>query len=137
LHSALSNFAVITMLGGLYAIYSNKEKMGKPHWTSWHSWMGIFAMALWVANVAVAAAHTADLEKKRLVFLWKSRNHRWLGKAAFCAGLGATVLGLHSGWGVRSLGGEQGAWALTLGVLGVFVGIVAAREEGKVPKAKA
>lgn len=76
LHSALSNLAVIAMLGGLYAIYSNKEKMGKPHWTSWHSWVGVSALVLWVANVAVAAAHTADLEKKRLVFLWKSRKHR-------------------------------------------------------------
>ncbi|CAN0469244.1 unnamed protein product, partial [Scytosiphon promiscuus] len=76
LHSALSNLAVVSMLGGMYAIYSNKEKMGKSHWTSWHSWIGIFAVALWAANVAVAAAHTADLEKKRLVFLWKSRNHR-------------------------------------------------------------
>lgn len=46
-------------------------------------------------------------------------------------------MGIHSGWGLRSLGGEQGAWALTIGVLGVFVGIVAAREEGAAPKTKA
>lgn len=76
LHSALSNLAVVSMLGGMYAIYTNKENMGKDHWTSWHSWAGILAAALCVANVAVAAANTADLDKKRLLFLWKSRNHR-------------------------------------------------------------
>ncbi|CBJ32849.1 cytochrome b-561 domain containing 2 [Ectocarpus siliculosus] len=134
LHSALSNLALASMLGGLYAIYTNKEKMGKNHWTSWHSWAGVLALALWVGNVALAGANTADLEKRRLLFLWKSRNHRWAGKAAFCAGLGAVVLGLHSGWGLRSLGGERGAWALTAGVLGVFVGIVASGGEAQAPK---
>lgn len=62
---------------------------------------------------------------------------RWLGKAGFCAGLGAVILGLHSGWGLRFLGGEQGVWALTAGVVGVFAGVVAAREEGHAPKKKA
>lgn len=76
LHSALSNLAVMSMLGGMYAIYTNKENVGKEHWTSWHSWAGVLAAALWVANVGVAGTHTADLGKKRLVFLWKSRNHR-------------------------------------------------------------
>lgn len=66
----------MSMLGGMYAIYTNKENMGKEHWTSWHSWAGLLAAALWVANVAVAAANTVDLDGKRLVFLWKSRNHR-------------------------------------------------------------
>lgn len=65
-----------SMLGGLYAIYSNKENMGKDHWTSWHSWAGLLALALWVANIAVAGVQTVDLEKRRVVFLWKSRNHR-------------------------------------------------------------
>lgn len=62
------------------------------------------------------------------------RTRRWLGKAAFCAGLWAVVLGLHSGWGMRFLGGERGVWALTAGVVGVFVGIVAAGGEGHPPK---
>ena len=64
------------MLGGLYAIYSNKNLMGKDHWTSWHAWGGLFALALWAANVALAGSNTADLGKKRLVFLWQSRKHR-------------------------------------------------------------
>ncbi|CAM9938501.1 unnamed protein product [Pylaiella littoralis] len=136
LHSIFSNLAMASMLGGLYAIYSNKENMGKDHWTSWHSWAGLLALALWVANIAVAGVQTADLEKRRVVFLWKSRNHRWLGKAGFCAGLAAVVLGLHSGWGLRSLGGTRGVWALTAGVVGVFFGIVAAKGDGKSPERK-
>ncbi|CAN0587491.1 unnamed protein product, partial [Ectocarpus sp. 12 AP-2014] len=47
-HSALSNVALASMLGGLYAIYTNKDRMGKNHWTSWHSWAGVLALALWV-----------------------------------------------------------------------------------------
>lgn len=64
-------------------------------------------------------------------------NARWLGKAGFCAGLAAVVLGLHSGWGLRSLGGTRGVWALTAGVVGVFFGIVAAKGDGKSPERKA
>ena len=31
------------MLGGLYSIYTNKNNMGRPHLTSYHSWAGISA----------------------------------------------------------------------------------------------
>eukprot|EP00904_Undaria_pinnatifida_P012759 jgi/Undpi1/8613/HiC_scaffold_25.g11078.m1 len=124
LHSALYNLALLSMLGGLYAIYSNKELMGKNHWTSWHAWGGLFALALWVANVALAGNNTADLGRKRLVFLWQSRNHRWLGAAAYTAALATVSSGFHSGWGLRCLGGQRGAWALTAAVAAVFLGVV-------------
>lgn len=76
LHSAMSNIALASMAGGLYTIYTNKERLGKPHWTSWHAWVGLLALGLWAVNVAIAGTNTADLEGKRLVFLWQSRNHR-------------------------------------------------------------
>lgn len=50
---------------------------------------------------------------------------RWLGAAAYAAGLVAVCMGLHSAWGLRSLGGERGAWALTAGVVAVFLGVIA------------
>lgn len=75
-HSALSNLALLCMLGGTYAIYSNKERFGKPHWTTWHAWAGLLALALWAANVAVAGSNTMDVPRRRLWFLWTSRNHR-------------------------------------------------------------
>lgn len=49
---------------------------------------------------------------------------RYLGAAAYAAGLVALCLGLHSGWGLRSLGGAQGAWTLTAVVVAIFVGVV-------------
>lgn len=73
----------------------------------------------------------------RVLLSTHTHNVRWLGKAAFCAGLAAVVLGVHSGWGLRSLGGTQGVWALTAGVVGVFAGVVAAAGEGNYPKKKA
>ena len=75
-HSALSNGGLLFMLGGQYAIYTNKERMGKPHFTSWHSYFGLLTLALWAANVAVAGTNTVDFSNKRLVFLWRSWSHR-------------------------------------------------------------
>lgn len=77
IHSVLSNGALLFMLGGLYAIYSNKTRMGKPHWTSWHAWAGILTLSLWAANVLIAETNTVDISGKRLRFLWQSRNHRY------------------------------------------------------------
>jgi hypothetical protein len=34
---------IFCTFGGLYAIYTNKNNMGRPHLTSWHSWAGISA----------------------------------------------------------------------------------------------
>lgn len=51
-------------------------------------------------------------------------HRRWFGLAAYTVGLVALCFGLHSGWGVRVLGGEQGAWTLTAVVAAVFVGVV-------------
>ncbi|CAM9748325.1 unnamed protein product [Ascophyllum nodosum] len=122
-HSALSNGGLLFMLGGQYAIYTNKERMGKPHFTSWHSYFGLLTLALWAANVAVAGTNTVDFSNKRLVFLWRSWSHRWLGAAAYTLGLVAVSLGLHSGWGVGSFG-VRGAWAMTLSIGAIFLGII-------------
>lgn len=76
LHSALSNLAMFSMLAGTYAIYSNKENFEKPHWTTWHAWAGLLALALWLVNQGIAVGNTADLQKGRMWFMWTSRNHR-------------------------------------------------------------
>lgn len=76
LHSVLSNLGLFMMLGGLYAIYANKERMGKQHWTTWHAYAGLLTLALWAANIIVAGANTNDFAKGRFFFLWRSRSHR-------------------------------------------------------------
>jgi hypothetical protein len=43
LHAMLSWLGLFCTFGGLYAIYRNKNNMGRPHLTSWHSWVGISA----------------------------------------------------------------------------------------------
>ena len=38
-------------------IYSNKEMNSKPHLTSWHAYLGVFALVGWIAlGLAGAAA---------------------------------------------------------------------------------
>ena len=49
---------------------------------------------------------------------------RWLGAAAYTAALATVSSGFHSGWGLRCLGGQRGAWALTAAVAAVFLGVV-------------
>lgn len=80
IHSALSHLALISMLAGTYAIYANKERAGKAHWTTWHAWAGLLALALWAMNSVNGGANTVDLKKGRMRFLWQSSNHRWVGK---------------------------------------------------------
>lgn len=45
MHAILSWVGIFLSLGGLYAIYTNKNNMGRPHLTSWHSLFGIGAAA--------------------------------------------------------------------------------------------
>lgn len=50
----LQLLSLVFMLGGLYAIYANKELLGKPHWwsnmassASWHAFIGGNTAILW------------------------------------------------------------------------------------------
>jgi hypothetical protein len=40
---------------GWYVIYSNKNILGKPHLTSWHSWIGFAALIGWIAFALAGA----------------------------------------------------------------------------------
>lgn len=48
---------------------------------------------------------------------------RWLGAAAYAAGIVTVSLGLHSAWGVRSFG-VSGAWMLTIITAATFLGVI-------------
>lgn len=44
LHAGLASLGLFSALGGFYAIYHNKDLHGKDHFTSYHSWYGLFAL---------------------------------------------------------------------------------------------
>ncbi len=56
LHGSISSLGVFLMLGGLYAIYENKNRKGKEHFTSIHSQVGLIAMLSFVVLMIVGAA---------------------------------------------------------------------------------
>lgn len=45
-HQVLMNLALACILVGFYAIYSNKERNGKPHFVSWHGLGGLATVVL-------------------------------------------------------------------------------------------
>ncbi|CAN0264842.1 unnamed protein product [Discosporangium mesarthrocarpum] len=123
MHTALSYISMLSMAGGMYAIYSLKNLNGKDHLTTWHSWWGIAAAGLMLAAWVVAMLNAVDVKAGGIKFLWVSRNHRWLGVAAYIASLGAATLGLHSTWAMATFG-EVGVWALTANVVLMGCGVV-------------
>merc|ERR1712086_512082 len=44
-HAVVQTLACLAILGGFYAIYKNKEVHGKPHFTSYHSKLGVVTLA--------------------------------------------------------------------------------------------
>ena len=110
--------AVILALFGWYVIYSNKEVHGKPHLTSWHSWIGVAALLSWVglALVGLAALHPdfGSMKRNKSVrFL-----HKWLGRLATASGWGACLLGFIK---MDSDASHQALFALPLAVASAFV----------------
>ena len=85
-HGSIMSLAMAIGLLGWYVIYSNKEANGKPHLQSWHSWVGIAALAGWVAlAIAGAVALHPDFgimktnKNIRLIHKWGGRVANALG----------------------------------------------------------
>ena len=95
-------------------LHALQEDLGKPHLTSWHSWVGLLAILLFCANAAHGIFKTVFSSKTAsLQWIWVSSLHRSLGITAHLVGLAACTLGVYSGWGLANLGGQLGAAALT------------------------
>ena len=43
MHGILAWSGIMLASAGMYAIYQHKNNMGKPHFTTWHSWTGLSA----------------------------------------------------------------------------------------------
>ena len=51
-HVWLNSFGFLCILFGSAAIWINKERHGKPHLATWHSWIGLLAILSYAGNVA-------------------------------------------------------------------------------------
>lgn len=58
--------ALITMTGGLFAIYLSKEEQGKPHWltlaASWHAWAGRNNSQQWIRVEVLLKRHQSEIQ---------------------------------------------------------------------------
>ena len=52
-HVVLEVIAFIGVLFGFFSIYINKENNGKPHFTSWHGFLGLVQIAAVCAQVLI------------------------------------------------------------------------------------
>mmetsp|Transcript_48638 Transcript_48638/g.85950 ORF Transcript_48638/g.85950 Transcript_48638/m.85950 type:complete len:197 (+) Transcript_48638:2-592(+) len=104
-HFVSSASALYIAAVGLMAIYQQKELLAKPHLATLHSWAGVATLLTWLATYLSAQPQVwrdqlrtrrfSLLTNKR--WLWASKTHRDLGKAAFMFSLFATGTGLR-GW---------------------------------------
>lgn len=97
-HAAVQTFAVAFALGGFIAIYQNKNLRGKPHFATAHGKVGLVAVVLAVASPALGASAFARLgiltRLPRSYRPFAKGIHRYVGTAAYVAGLAATALAL-------------------------------------------
>ncbi|CAM9193459.1 unnamed protein product [Chrysoparadoxa australica] len=117
-HWAFNGLGLVSSVGAGYVIWKNKEAAGKPHLTSWHSWIGVLTSLLWLSAAGLAGNKAVDLEGKKIKLLWSSWKHRWVGSAAYFASLVTTISGLRSGWGLKTFG-DRGSRGLCVMVAAV------------------
>ncbi|KAH6923164.1 hypothetical protein HPB50_024124 [Hyalomma asiaticum] len=111
LHWVLQAASTACALLGIWAAFTHKAGLGKPHFTTWHSWTGIAALLLTLLEVAVGVAamtfhaSTVGTEKQCpwLKYTVLRRVHRALGLLAHGFATAAIVLGLRSHYGRQTL----------------------------------
>ncbi|CAD7930705.1 unnamed protein product [Amoebophrya sp. A25] len=113
-HNVLMLCAVVAMLVSFGAIYTNKERMGKPHFTSIHGKVGLMVVVgytlIAATSVVLLWGYPQKLPSSRVVAFLKIRLgivmrsiaslHRVAGKLCYVASLGVMALGwwaIHAG----------------------------------------
>ena len=90
--------ALTCALGGVAAIYYNKELNGKPHFTTWHGLLGICSVG-YVAIQAVAGVFLLYPKLARgLTLAQMKMYHATSGLLTFMLVSGSLVLGMYSTW---------------------------------------
>ena len=94
MHGYLASAGLVAAFGGLFAIYSNKELLGKPHFLSNHSWGGIMALAgCVVVNVFGGLALHPDFGIAKTNKTFRTM-HKWFGRICVLIGWIACLAGL-------------------------------------------
>ncbi|CBY22745.1 unnamed protein product [Oikopleura dioica] len=97
IHGFIALVALAASCFGYWAIYENKELIGKEHFTSYHGQVGIASLAMIFVNQLLgAAAHYLKISAARKAH----RMFSFLILSCFCAALS---LGLWSGWADHNL----------------------------------
>mmetsp|Transcript_30153 Transcript_30153/g.61503 ORF Transcript_30153/g.61503 Transcript_30153/m.61503 type:complete len:200 (-) Transcript_30153:180-779(-) len=94
IHGVLSGAGFFAALGGLYAIYRNKELMGKEHFTSTHSWGGAVALLGCAGPMMVGGIFLHPdwgIDKNNKLFRMV---HKWFGRIAITIGWVSCLVGL-------------------------------------------
>jgi len=98
-HGYVMAVALTSAAFGYYVIYSNKNILGKIHLTSWHSWIGLFALLSYLSLflVGLLGLHP-DVGLRN-----KSQDlrafHKWAARLAIVASWGTSSLafyGMHA-----------------------------------------
>ncbi|KAF0699981.1 Aste57867_9460 [Aphanomyces stellatus] len=121
-HVLMQILTVILMTIGFGAIYVNKEKNNRPHFTSIHSWIGCTALGFYYMNFFFGMFKTYG---GKVNWQWKDTAHRYSGTLAFLTSGVAVAYGFYSGgWGRANLG-QQGQLAASAAIALLHVAVVA------------
>ncbi|CAI5463434.1 unnamed protein product [Closterium sp. Yama58-4] len=92
IHALLQGLAGAAIAAGTTAIYLNKNRLGKPHFTTLHSQLGLAALVL-SAGIAAGGAVVKYLPAGGVVETMR-RAHKQFGAVAFFLGVAVCVNGL-------------------------------------------
>ncbi|GJP53904.1 hypothetical protein CLOM_g13027 [Closterium sp. NIES-68] len=92
IHALLQGLAGAAVAGGITAIYLNKERLGKPHFATLHSRLGLAALALFL-GIAMGGAVVKYLPGMGVVEMAR-RAHKQFGAVAFFMGVAVCINGL-------------------------------------------
>jgi len=115
-HASMQLTAAACAAAGFYSIYINKERYGRPHFTSRHSWLGLAALGAYSGAILYASVRTTT--NKHCSMVWKDVMHRTAGVLAVGLGAAAVTTGiLHDHWTPPGMThGTQVAIAATSGM---------------------
>lgn len=94
LHGSMMTVATLLAGFGWYVIYSNKEALGRPHLTSWHSWVSVVALLGYGASCAVGLVGIHPDFGLRNTKTVRSA-HKWASRVATATGWVACVMGFN------------------------------------------
>jgi len=99
---------MLLVFGGFAAIYINKERLGKDHFTSWHGILGVITITYACLQSLLGAMakyfkYVGKYLKVKLVDL--KLYHATSGLLTYTMVTGSLILGLWSSWADKQLGG--------------------------------